>query len=168
MLKNRPHKRLQFWYIRILCALYMARPPASLSCTISEALRSPLDSLQNVLYVRGEMVMRLQTILFVLGCFLLCGVALGSLGESAKMRTPVWLRVPDTIRDEGILWTGPLKPGQPKKTPPIPGFIGGGRIGHCQLVDQPIQALPGVAYSVYENRHASQLIQASSFPCGDY
>jgi nitroreductase len=40
--------------------------------------------------------------------------------------------------------------------------------GCCQLVDQPIQALPGVAYSVYENRHASQLIQESLFPCGDY
>jgi peptide/nickel transport system substrate-binding protein len=46
---------------------------------------------------------------------------------------------------------------------PWPDFL-----RRCQLVDQPIQALPGVAYSVYENRHASQLIQASSFPCGDY
>jgi len=39
---------------------------------------------------------------------------------------------------------------------------------HCQLVDQPIQALLSMAYSLYENSHASQLIQESSCPCGDY
>src|SRR5687768_3436615 len=40
--------------------------------------------------------------------------------------------------------------------------------GHCQLVDQPIQARLGMAYSPDENSPASQLIQESSFPCGDY
>ena len=39
---------------------------------------------------------------------------------------------------------------------------------HCQLVDQPIQALPGVAYSPHENSDASSLLQESSLPCGDH
>jgi hypothetical protein len=60
--------------------------------------------------------MQLRAALFVVIWLPLYGVALeGSGAAAAEVGAPMWLRVPDTIREEEVLWKGPLKQEGPPK-----------------------------------------------------
>lgn len=63
--------------------------------------------------------MKLRALLFMVVWLPLYGIALEGAGEAAEVGAPMWLRVPDTIREEAVLWKGPLKQGGiPTPQPP--------------------------------------------------
>ena len=79
--------------------------------------------------------MRFQTRLVVVVWLLLWLVAVERWGESAEGSAPTWLKTPDTIRPERVLWEGvamPLEGGAAIGSAAIGGAVGsavGGSVG---------------------------------------